>query len=142
MTETIRETLQPPTEMKWANGIQIKKKKVGGVLVELDKGLKKQSTFLVGIGLNVNTTENELPKQTRLPATSLAIEKKGFIDRILLAKALLQDIDKWLSILMDEHCDTDYTGKVIDISNNGGLMLKLDNGQIKIFRGEHATIKS
>lgn len=165
ITETIRETLQVPAEIKWPNDILIGGKKVGGVLVELDKGLKRQSTFLVGIGLNVNTTENELPKQTRLPATSLAIEKKEFIDRILLAKALLQDIDKWLSILKDEHfgyiterwkdlcitvgkkltitdCDMDYTGKVIDISNNGGLMLKLDNGQIKIFRGEHATIKS
>lgn len=165
ITETIRETLQVPAEIKWPNDILIGGKKVGGVLVELDKGLKRQSTFLVGIGLNVNTTENELPKQTRLPATSLAIEKKGFIGRILLAKALLQDIDKWLSILKDEHfgyiterwknlcitvgekltitdCDMDYTGKVIDISNNGGLMLKLDNGQIKIFRGEHATIKS
>ena len=165
ITETIRETLQVPAEIKWPNDILIGGKKVGGVLVELDKGLKRQSTFLVGIGLNVNTTENELPKQTRLPATSLAIEKKEFIGRILLAKALLQDIDKWLSILKDEHfgyiterwkdlcitvgkkltitdCDMDYTGKVIDISNNGGLMLKLDNGQIKIFRGEHATIKS
>jgi len=38
-------------------------------------------------------------------------------------------------------CAHEYTGKVIDISNNGGLMLKLDNGEIKIFRGEHATIK-
>lgn len=165
ITETIRETLQVPAEIKWPNDILIGGKKVGGVLVELDKGLKKQSMFLIGIGLNVNTTENELPKQTRLPATSLAIEKKGSIDRILLAKALLQDIDKWLSILKDEHfgyiterwkdlcvtvgekltitdCDIDYTGKVIDISNNGGLMLKLDNGQIKIFRGEYAAIKS
>lgn len=163
ITETIRETLQVPAEIKWPNDITIKGKKVGGVLVELDKGLKKQPTFLVGIGLNVNTTENELPKQTRLPATSLAIEKKGFIDRILLAKAILQDIDKWLSTLKDEHfgyiterwkdlcitigknltireCGVDYAGKIIDVSHNGGLMMKLDNGQIKIFRGEHATI--
>jgi Biotin protein ligase C terminal domain. len=71
----------------------------------------------------------------------------------------------WFSILKDEHfgyiteqwknlCITvgetltmkdggaEYTGKVIDISNNGGLMLRLDNGQIKTFRGEHATITS
>jgi len=164
ITETIRETLQLPAEIKWPNDILIGGKKVGGVLVELEKGLKKQSIFLIGIGLNVNITEKELPEQTRLPATSLGIENKGFIDRILLAKALLQDIDKWYSVLRDEHfryiterwkelcvtvgekltitdCGTEYAGKVIDISNNGGLMLKLDNGQIKIFRGEHATIK-
>ncbi len=164
ITETIRETLQLPAEIKWPNDILIRGKKVGGILVELEKGMKNQSLFLIGIGLNVNNTEDDLPDQTRLPATSLAIENRGFIDRILLAKALLQDIDKWLAILRDEHfryvterwrelcvtvgerltiaeCNMEYTGKIIDISNNGGLMMKLDNGQIKIFRGEHATLK-
>lgn len=165
ITETIRETLQLPAEIKWPNDILISGKKVGGILVELEKVSKNQLVFLVGIGLNVNTSEECLPKQTHLPATSLAIEKRRFIDRNSLANALLQDLDKWLSILKDEHfgyiterwktlCvtvgetltikdgDAEYTGKVIDISNNGGLMLKLTGGQIKIFRGEHITIKS
>lgn len=164
ITETIRETLKLPAVIKWPNDILIYGKKVGGVLVELEKGPKKQPIFLIGIGLNVNTSEKELPKQTRLPVTSLAIEKNELIDRTILATALLQDIDKWYLILKDEHfryiaerwrefcitigekltiadCGKDYSGKVIDISNNGGLMLKLDNGEIKIFRGEHATIK-
>ncbi|MBM4065107.1 MAG: biotin--[acetyl-CoA-carboxylase] ligase [Planctomycetes bacterium] len=164
ITETIRETLQLPAEIKWPNDILIGGKKVGGVLVEFEKGLKKQPIFLIGIGINVNLTEEDFPGQTRLPATSLAIENKEPINRILLARALLQDIDKWYSILKNDHyryitdrwreycvtigekltltdCGKEYTGKVIDISNNGGLMMKLENGEIKIFRGEHATIK-
>ena len=164
ITETIRETLQLPAEIKWPNDILIGDKKVGGVLVELEKGLKKQSIFLIGIGINVNIAEEDLPRQTRLPATSLAIENKEPINRIVFAKTLLQDIDKWYSILRNDHfryitdkwrefCITigekltitdggkEYTGKVIDISNNGGLMVKLENGEIKIFRGEHVTIK-
>lgn len=164
ITETIRETLKLPAEIKWPNDVLVYGKKVGGVLVELEKGAEKQPVFLIGIGLNVNSEEKDLPKQTRLPATSLAIEKQELIDRIALATALLQDIDKWYLILRDEHyryiteqwkefCITigerltitdsgkEYTGKVIDISNNGGLMVKLKNGEIKTFRGEHATIK-
>jgi BirA family biotin operon repressor/biotin-[acetyl-CoA-carboxylase] ligase len=164
ITETIRETLQLPAEIKWPNDILIGGKKVGGVLVEFEKGLNKQPIFLIGIGINVNLTEEDFPGQTRLPATSLAIENKEPINRIFLARALLQDIDKWYSILKNDHyryitdrwreyCVTigekltitdygkEYTGKVIDISNNGGLMMKLENGEIKIFRGEHATIK-
>lgn len=164
ITEAIRETLQLPAEIKWPNDILISGKKVGGVLVELEKGIKKQSIFLVGIGINVNNTEKELPKDTSLPATSLAIENNGFINRIHLAQALLQDIDRWYQILRDEHfgyitkqwkdfCITigkkltitdrgrEYTGKAINISNNGGLMLKLTDNQIKIFRGEYTTIK-
>ena len=164
ITETIRETLHLPAEIKWPNDILIGGKKVGGVLVEFEKGLKKQSIFLIGIGINVNFTDEDLPGQTRLPATSLAIESKEPINRNFLAKALLQDIDKWYSILRNDHyryitdrwkefcitigekltitdCGKEYTGKVIDISNNGGLMMKLENGEIDIFRGEHATIK-
>ena len=56
ITETIRETLQLPAEIKWPNDILIGGKKVGGVLVDLEKGLKKQSVFLIGIGINVNLT--------------------------------------------------------------------------------------
>lgn len=164
LTETIHDTLHLPAGIKWPNDILIHGKKVGGILVELEKPLKKQPYFFIGIGINVNTPENELPKQTRIPATSLAIENKGTVDRTMFAKALLQDIDKWYSTLKDEHfryiterwkelCVTigetltiadagqEYTGRVIDLSNNGGLMVKLNSGQIKIFRGEHAIIK-
>ena len=38
ITETIRETLQLPAEIKWPNDILIGGKKVGGVLVELERG--------------------------------------------------------------------------------------------------------
>ncbi|MGQ3685793.1 MAG: biotin--[acetyl-CoA-carboxylase] ligase [Candidatus Loosdrechtia sp.] len=164
ITETIRETLKLPATIKWPNDILINGKKVGGVLVELEKGTKKQSVFLIGIGLNINADEQELPRQTRLPPTSLAIEKKELINRNTFAAALLQDLDKWYFILKDEHyryitgrwkelCitigkkltiidnDNEYTGKVINISNNGGLMMKMENDEIRIFRGEHATIK-
>ena len=95
--------LTAPAEIKWPNDILIGGKKVGGVLVELEKGLKKQSIFLIGIGINVNLTEEDFPGQTRLPATSLAIENKALINRISLAQALLQDIDKWYSILRNDH---------------------------------------
>lgn len=164
ITETIRETLQLAAEIKWPNDILIGGKKVGGVLVEFEKRPKKQSTFLVGIGINVNLTEEDFPDNTRLPVTSLAIENKAPINRISFARALLQGVDKWYSILKNEHyryitetwreycitigekltisdCGNEYTGKVIDISNNGGLMMKLEDGEIKILRGEHATIK-
>lgn len=164
VTETIRETLQLPAEIKWPNDVLIEGKKTGGVLVEIEKDLKKQSIFLIGVGINVNLTEEELPPEARLPATSLAIENKAPVNRIFLAKALLQNMDKWYSILKNDHyryitdkwrefCVTigeqltiteggkEHTGKIIDISSNGGLMMKLEDGEIKIFRGEHATIK-
>lgn len=164
ITEAIRETLLLPAEIKWPNDVLIAGKKVGGVLVDIEKISKTETVFLIGVGINVNLSEEELPQQVRLPATSLSIEKNEPVNRTALAKALLQYIDKWYLILMDSHyryitecwkefCVTigetvtisdgskEYVGKVIDISHNGGLMLKLESGEIKIIRGEHATIK-
>lgn len=164
ITEAIRETLQLPAEIKWPNDILIAGKKVGGVLVDIEKISKTETVFLIGVGINVNLSEKELPQEVRLPATSLSIEKNEPINRTALARALLQYIDKWYLILKDSHfgyitecwkefCITvgekvtiadgskEYVGKVIDISYNGGLMLRLESGEIKIVRGEHATIK-
>ncbi|MBI5309375.1 MAG: biotin--[acetyl-CoA-carboxylase] ligase [Planctomycetes bacterium] len=164
ITEAIRETLLLPAEIKWPNDVLIAGKKVGGVLVEIEKISKTETVFLIGVGINVNLSEEELPQQVRLPATSLSIEKKEPINRTMLARTLLQYIDKWYLILRDSHfryitecwkefCVTvgekvtiadgskEYVGKVIDISHNGGLMLRLESGEIKIVRGEHATIK-
>ncbi len=164
ITEAIRETLLLPAEIKWPNDVLIGGKKVGGVLVEIEKISKTEMVFLIGVGINVNLSEEELPQQVRLPATSLSIEKNGHINRTALARTLLQYIDKWYLILKDSHyryitecwkefCVTvgemvtisdgskEYVGRVIDISHNGGLMLRLESGEIKILRGEHATIK-
>ncbi|MEK6730498.1 MAG: biotin--[acetyl-CoA-carboxylase] ligase [Planctomycetota bacterium] len=164
ITEAIRETLLLPAEIKWPNDVLIGGKKVGGVLVEIEKISKTETVFLIGVGINVNLSEEELPQQVRLPATSLSIEKNGHINRTALARTLLQYIDKWYLILKDSHyryitecwkefCVTvgemvtisdgskEYVGRVIDISHNGGLMLRLESGEIKILRGEHATIK-
>ena len=164
ITEAIRETLLLPAEIKWPNDVLVAGKKVGGVLVEIEKISKTETVFLIGVGINVNLSEEELPQQVRLPATSLSIEKNGPINRTILARTLLQYIDKWYLILKDSHyryitecwkefCVTvgemvtisdgskEYVGRVIDISHNGGLMLRLESGEIKILRGEHATIK-
>lgn len=165
ITEMVRESCQLQAEIKWPNDILIGGKKLGGILVTIEKNQDKQPVFLIGIGININTTEHELPKNLRILPTSIAVEKKEYINRILFARTLLQYLDKWYLILRDEHfkyitekwkeyCITigkeltiadygkEYSGTVIGISYNGGLMIKLNNGSTKIFRGEHATIKS
>ena len=77
ITEAIRETLLLPAEIKWPNDVLVAGKKVGGVLVEIEKISKTETVFLIGVGINVNLSEEELPQQVRLPATSLSIEKMG-----------------------------------------------------------------
>lgn len=60
-----------PVGVKWPNDLYIRARKLGGILVELSSRASQIHWLIAGIGINVN---NELPQETRIPATSLARE--------------------------------------------------------------------
>lgn len=71
MTETIRALLPAASVgFKWPNDVQVgpTARKVSGILAEL---VPERSGLVIGAGVNVGMTEDELPVET---ATSLAIE--------------------------------------------------------------------
>lgn len=74
-----------PTRLKWPNDVLVGDRKLAGILVELVDTSAGQAA-VVGIGLNVSTTEAELPVPT---ATSLAIENGDAPDRTELLRGLL-----------------------------------------------------
>jgi len=81
--------------LKWPNDLLIAPsgRKVCGVLVQAAPGGEQA---VIGIGLNVTTTEAELPVDT---ATSLLIEGARSVDRVQLLDAVLMDLadrlDAW-----------------------------------------------
>ncbi len=163
IVQTIREMFKLPVEIDWPNDIVINKKKLGGIIVETQDHTEQSRDYIVGIGINVNLKEHELPEQIDQPATSLTIEKETFIDRTNLAKALLQNLDSWYLILKDEryehiiekwqefcvnigrrvnvrNTNKEFAGIFQGISNNGELVLLLDNGHKKKFKVEHTIM--
>jgi BirA family biotin operon repressor/biotin-[acetyl-CoA-carboxylase] ligase len=84
-----------PAGVKWPNDVLIDDRKVAGILVErVDTPLG--AAAVVGIGLNVSTTAEELPVDT---ATSLALAGGTEPDRTALLLALLAGLrvehDAW-----------------------------------------------
>ncbi len=161
--KTIRDMFNLPVEIDWPNDLVINKKKLGGIMIETQNETGKDVNYIVGIGINVNLSKQELPRHVDKPVTSLAIEKETFIDRTRLARALLQNLDSWYLILKEERYDyivekwqklcanvgqkmiirengQEYSGNLEGISNNGELMLLLDNGHKKLFRIEHTIV--
>lgn len=63
------------SRIKWPNDVLIKGKKISGVLAEASADL---TTVVVGFGINVNQTSQELPTDT---ATSLLVEEASDLDR-------------------------------------------------------------
>ncbi|MCW2621913.1 MAG: biotin--[acetyl-CoA-carboxylase] ligase, partial [Frankiales bacterium] len=68
--------------LKWPNDVLVEGRKVGGLLAEVADG-----KVILGIGLNVSTRRDELP---RPDATSLLLEGATTTDRDTLLRAVLR----------------------------------------------------
>jgi BirA family biotin operon repressor/biotin-[acetyl-CoA-carboxylase] ligase len=83
-------------EVKKPNDVLLNGRKVAGVLGEASEG-----RVVIGIGVNANQTPQQLPPETRLPATSIRIEHGVSVDRAELLAAILERLerryDAWLS---------------------------------------------
>jgi BirA family biotin operon repressor/biotin-[acetyl-CoA-carboxylase] ligase len=62
----VAETIGPEAQIKWPNDVLVHGRKVSGGLAELRDG-----AVILGLGVNVNQTEEELPAGARLPVASL-----------------------------------------------------------------------
>lgn len=80
-------------EIKWPNDIMFGPRKCAGILLELSAELDHIRHVVLGIGMDVNLTAEELPPELRLLATSLRIESGRTIDRPELAAAVIRELD-------------------------------------------------
>jgi BirA family biotin operon repressor/biotin-[acetyl-CoA-carboxylase] ligase len=76
--------------LKWPNDLMIGGKKCGGILCEssVDPTDDTHSFAIVGIGINLNLTIDELPAALRSIATSLAMEGAPPVDPAVMFTAL------------------------------------------------------
>ncbi|HLB33632.1 MAG: biotin--[acetyl-CoA-carboxylase] ligase [Verrucomicrobia bacterium RIFCSPHIGHO2_12_FULL_41_10] len=102
----------PSLHIKEPNDLLIKGKKVAGVLVETRRGAS--SFAVVGIGLNMNQTEEDFPLELRDKATSLALSSSTFIDRQQLTSALIHSLyERYQQLLYDpQKLDTDWRSRL------------------------------
>jgi BirA family biotin operon repressor/biotin-[acetyl-CoA-carboxylase] ligase len=81
-------TIKPP------NDVQIDGRKVAGVLVEMRAQEKAAHLAIAGIGVNVNQSREDFPKELQSRAISLAMALGKQIDRQSFAVALLRKLDR------------------------------------------------
>jgi BirA family transcriptional regulator, biotin operon repressor / biotin---[acetyl-CoA-carboxylase] ligase len=96
--EAISDTIQyefpvTPT-IKLPNDVQIDGRKVAGVLVEMRAREKAPHLAIAGIGVNVNQSGEDFPKELQSRAISLAMALGRQVDRQNFAIALLRELDR------------------------------------------------
>src|ERR1700756_2410337 len=81
-------TIKPP------NDVQIDGRKVAGVLVEMRAQEKAAHLAIAGIGINVNQSREDFPRELQSRAISLAMALGKQVDRQSFAVALLRKLDR------------------------------------------------
>jgi BirA family biotin operon repressor/biotin-[acetyl-CoA-carboxylase] ligase len=163
VAQALREHTGLHARIRWPNDIMVKERKLAGILVE-GRSLAAGSVFVVGIGLNVNAAASDFPGGLRDIATSLAIELGGPVSRIEAAGWLLKSMDRWyrdlqfsdygriarswrrFSSTMGERVlllenGKEYRGRVLDLSLEEGLIVRLDEGVTRIFHPSTVSLR-
>lgn len=136
--------------VKWPNDVLLDGCKVAGLLNEMNAETERVNYVILGIGVNLNMTQEQFPADLRYPATSLALALQHPVDRVRFCRRLLREIDilyrdypdgqeailaGWLAyfdlldkkVVVEEPSRT-IIGTVTGIAADGALLLALENG--------------
>ncbi len=140
VVETLKEECEINAEIKWPNDIIVNRKKISGILVEMERNFA-----IVGVGLNVNETVPPFAN-----ATSVRIETgrpanrervlSSFLYRFecnLQNQEIMGTIKEHLSF-MNKYTEIETTkgikrGEFIDLGEEGEIIIRTDSGTIISF---------
>jgi BirA family transcriptional regulator, biotin operon repressor / biotin---[acetyl-CoA-carboxylase] ligase len=89
VAEAVCEATWPQAKVRWPNDVVVEGRKLAGVLAELREG-----KLVIGVGVNANLTEADLPADARVSATSLRILRGAPVDRAQLLADLVAAIEE------------------------------------------------
>ncbi|MGB0580788.1 MAG: biotin--[acetyl-CoA-carboxylase] ligase, partial [Limisphaerales bacterium] len=141
-------------EIKWPNDIHLDGRKAAGILTELNAEVDRVKYVILGIGLDVNLAESDLPEDLRQIATSVRIASGRKIDRPGFAAIVLEELDAVYARLGDaefpavaeeweQQCITlgknvaitignrEIRGRAESLDEDGALMVRTSHGQLE-----------
>jgi BirA family biotin operon repressor/biotin-[acetyl-CoA-carboxylase] ligase len=150
-------------EIKWPNDVLVGGKKMAGILTEMSAELDRVKYMVIGIGLDVNLSREELPADLRSVATSLEIETGRSWRRADVAAAILTELDRDYGRIhagrfsevaeeWERHCSTlgqqvaiSIGGRIVhgraeSLDDDGALLLRTEHGHLERIVGGDVTI--
>jgi len=149
--------------IKWPNDIVFGTRKAAGILLELGAELDHIRHVVLGIGIDVNQTEDELPGELRPIATSLRIEAGRAFDRADLAASVLTELesaygrlrrgdfheisDEWMrrcctlgKRVSIRTGDRVVVGRAESLDEDGALLVRTDHGRLEHIIGGDVSL--
>ena len=145
------------TEIKWVNDIYLDNRKVAGILTEAVASVESGLVTDVIIGVGINFQIEQFPETLQSKATSLFSEKASITRNQLIAEIWklvltipekdLVKVYKEKSLVLDKQVTfvengIEMTGTATDITDQGHLIVRLENGREKILRSGEVSLSS
>jgi len=139
-------------EIKWPNDVLVKSRKISGILVEVVPDSNIGPFAIIGVGLNVTLTKDQLPVEADDPGLRDRVTSLAMLDiqadRLAVLASVVTAIDHALdtsqpdalleqwrrrSTLIGRHVQLScagkhYEGEVVDLDPNLGLILRTTSG--------------
>ncbi|MFJ8256299.1 biotin--[acetyl-CoA-carboxylase] ligase [Peribacillus asahii] len=153
VVRAIENTTELKPQIKWPNDILINRKKMTGILTELQAESDRIHSVIVGIGINVNQQKSDFPEELQETATSLLIEGGKKVSRAKVIQEFLVCFEVLYNQYLEEGflpikklwekyaislgqeikattINTTIIGKAIGITDDGVLLLEDRSGKI------------
>jgi BirA family biotin operon repressor/biotin-[acetyl-CoA-carboxylase] ligase len=163
VAETIRNATGCAAGIKWPNDVVLKSKKLCGILAESSFSKGAPDWVVIGFGININLDPDDLPPDCQTSSTSLKIELGHRVSRLNILSEFINVWEKhyqgflkgghdylrphWIqnnvtlgkSVTVSREKES-FNGVAVDISERGGLVVRLTNGDMKEFLAEDVSI--
>jgi BirA family transcriptional regulator, biotin operon repressor / biotin---[acetyl-CoA-carboxylase] ligase len=145
VADALERTFGLSVQLKWPNDVMLRRRKVAGCLAEVRDGV-----VVLGIGLNVNQTREELPEH----AGSLLTLTGRETDREALLSAVLDDLETRYSDWAEGGLDAVYEGlgprdflrgRRVSVNGTSGVATMINREgrlEIQVGHGELVTVES
>ena len=162
VASAIRSVCGVTAGIKWPNDILISGKKVCGLLTEMSAEQDRIRHIVLGIGVDVNMMPDELPPDVRALTTTLSDATGSTVNRTVLLRQLLRDLDHWyrkflvqdadvlaewkkLNVTFGRRITVSGTGELFEgiaqgIDEDGRLIVRQDNGALRMIAAGDVTI--
>lgn len=165
----IRKVLGEEPEIKWVNDVYLRGKKICGILTEAVSDFEsgRIDTVVVGIGINYRIPEGGYPEKLNDIIGAVCTQDQVIPRNTLVAAVLnelyalyeglsqrtyMEDYRKWSNVIGKEvrystgvdnsdQAAWEY-GTALDIDEDGGLIVRLQNGEEKVLRTGEVTLRT
>jgi BirA family transcriptional regulator, biotin operon repressor / biotin---[acetyl-CoA-carboxylase] ligase len=146
----VEDALALAAQIKWPNDVMVDRRKVAGVLAEAREGV-----VVLGVGINVNQTREQLPEDARVASASLRTVDGRVHDRERVLGSLLAHLDRLYAAWREGGLDAVYedlgardflrgrrvsvdgvAGTAQMIEREGRLLVTTDSGPVLVESGE------